>query len=40
MRARASSSPSPGGTRQSTCSSAREGITLIFSEALMRVGVS
>ena len=40
MRARTSSSPRPGGTRQSTPSSARDGITLIFSEAWMRVGAS
>ena len=40
MPARTSCSPSPGGTRQSTFSSARLGITLIFSDALMRVGVN
>ena len=40
MPARTSSSPSPGGTRQSTFSCARLGITLIFSEADMRVGVN
>ena len=34
MRSSACSSPRPGGTRQSTFSRAREGITLIFSEAL------
>ena len=34
-------SPSmPGGTRQSTCSSAWAGITLIFSDAKMRVGTA
>ena len=40
MRSSACSSPSPGGTRQSTFSRARDGITLIFSEALTIVGVS
>ncbi len=38
MRVSAWSSPRPGGTRQSTFSCAREGITLIFSEALAMVG--
>jgi hypothetical protein len=33
MRARAASSPRPGGTRQSILSDARDGITLILSEA-------
>ena len=37
---RTSRSPSPGGTRQSTFSSARLGITLTFSEALICVGVN
>ena len=37
---RTSASPRPGGTRQSTFSSARLGITLIFSEALILVGVN
>ena len=36
----AASSPSPGGTRQSTLSDARDGITLILSEAWIIVGVS
>ncbi len=39
MRLSACSSPSSGGTRQSTFRSARAGITLIFSEALIIVGV-
>jgi hypothetical protein len=33
MRARAASSPRPGGTRQSIFSVARDGITLILSDA-------
>ena len=37
---RADSSPSSGGTRQSTCSSARPGITLIFCEAAAIVGAT
>ena len=40
MRARTSASSMPGGVRQSTARVAREGITLIFSEAKMRVGAS
>ena len=36
----AASCPSPGGTRQSILSDAREGITLILSEAWIIVGVS
>ena len=40
MPSSTSFSPRPGGTRQSTFSSARLGITLTFSEALMRVGVN
>ena len=40
MRARTSASSMPGGVRQSTASRAREGMTLIFSEAKMRVGAS
>ena len=40
MRARTSSSSMPGGVRQSTASVARDGMTLIFSEAKMRVGAS
>ena len=35
----AASSPSPGGTLQSTLSDARDGITLILSEAWIIVGV-
>ena len=38
MRVSAWSSPRPGGTRQSTFNCARDGITLIFSEALAIVG--
>ena len=40
MRSSTRSSSSPGGTRQSTISSARAGITLILSDALIRVGVT
>ncbi len=40
MSPRTSSSPRPGGTRQSTRSSARLGMTLIFSDAEIRVGVN
>ena len=40
MRAIVASAPIPGGTRQSTSSSARAGITLIFSPAEMIVGAT
>ena len=40
MRAIVASAPMPGGTRQSTSSSARAGITLIFSPAEMIVGAT
>ncbi len=40
MRASARSSPRPGGIRQSTLSTALEGMTLIFVEALIFVGAS
>ena len=40
IRLRAASSPSPGGTRQSTLRYARDGITLILSDAWAIVGVS
>jgi len=39
IRARAACSPRPGGTRQSTRTWARDGITLILPEALAIVGV-
>src|SRR6201999_2675243 len=37
IRLRAASSPSPGGTRQSTLRYARDGITLILSRAYLKV---
>ena len=40
MRRRAASSPSPAGVRQSTRSCARAGITFIFDDAEIIVGVS